>query len=196
MITMGLFAIMLNEIAYVERWAKAVDRARAIGVAFDQVLVLDGGSTDGTMERLRALDVPVIVRPFTGNFAEQRNFGLELMATDWVFELDADEIPATPLIAGLRDIAEAAAKTDMDCVGVARFNILDGQLVVGPGYHGFDYQYRLHNKACRWRGAVHEEITGYRARFEQPWIDGHFLVHDKTNARHAERNAYYGTLTP
>lgn len=192
--TVALLAIMLNESAYVDRWAKTIERAHAIGVPFDQVVVVDGGSADDTVERLGRRGVAVTVRPFADNFAEQRNFGVELCHTDWVFEIDADEYPATPLIAGLKDIARDADRALVDAVGIARLNLLDGHLVPGPGHCGLDYQYRLHRRECRWQGAVHEEITGYRNRIELSFVDGHMLVHDKSTKRHQERNAYYDKL--
>ena len=183
---------MLNERAYVDRWTECVRRANC----FDQIVVVDGGSTDGTSERLCELGIPVISRAFQNHFSEQRNFAAEQCSNDWIFELDADEIPSQPLFAGLQDIVRDAERAEMDCVGIARFNFLDGTLVAGPGWKGLDYQYRLHSKNCRWRGAVHEELTGYRCRYELKIDDGHFLIHDKTRERYEAQNNYYRTLTP
>lgn len=195
MITLGLVAIMLNEADYVDRWLGAVTRMLPFG-GFDHIVVVDGGSTDDTRGKLSAAGVTVVERPFANHFADQRNFALEHCRAEWVFELDADEIPSTPLLAGLRDIASDAEKSGNDCVGLVRLNVIDDALVASPGHLGLDYQYRLHNRRCHWRGAVHEEIAGYRARFEQPWHDGHFLIHDKKSGRHVERNAFYRTLSP
>jgi glycosyltransferase involved in cell wall biosynthesis len=193
-VTVGLLAIMLDEEQYVDRWARAVSR---IPVPFDRVVVVEGGSSDGTAERLRASDVPFIVEPFSGHFADQRNRGVEHLGTDWVLELDADEIPSTPLLAGLRDFIRDAEAAEMDCIGIPRLNFIDGALVAGPGHKNLDYQYRLHNRRCHWRGAVHEELTGYRHRYELGSLaDGHFIIHDKTSKRHEARNAMYRTLTP
>lgn len=194
--TLGLLAIMLDEAALVERWAQTVDRVARVGVPFDQILVVDGGSKDGTPDRLHALGIPVVERQFQDHFADQRNFGLDQITTDWVFELDADEIPSTPLLAGLRFIVANAELASVGCVGVARLNFLDDILVPGPGCGGLDYQYRIHRRTCHWRGVVHEEVVGYRARYELPIDDGHFIAHRKQNGRHEARNAYYRTLKP
>ena len=193
---LALVAIMLNEEAYVRRWLVAIDHARALGRAFDEVVVVDGGSTDRTVELLRDHDLNVVVKPFADDFAAQRNFAIGQCASDWIFELDADEIPSTPLLAGLRDFVRDLARSGTDAVGFARLNFLDELLVAGPGYKGLDYQYRLHHRRCHWVGAVHEELAGYSARFEQPIHDGHFIIHDKTSTRHAERNALYETIGP
>lgn len=191
--SLGLLAIMLNEADFVQRWASSI---RKIEHVFDRILVIDGGSTDATARMLSDLQLDVEIRPFDGHFANQRNLGGDMLGTDWIFELDADEQIPAPLLGGLRKIAEDAELAGIDVAGIPRLNFIDGILVAGPGHCGLDYQYRLHRSTCKWRGAVHEEITGYRARFELNVIDGHFILHDKTSARHAARNDYYRTLRP
>lgn len=55
-----------------------------------RVVVIDSGSTDGTVEMLaRYPQVEVIRHPFT-DFASQCNYGLTQIATPWVLSLDAD----------------------------------------------------------------------------------------------------------
>lgn len=184
---------MLNEEDYVDRWVENVKRAPA---PFDEIIIVDGGSSDGTAKRLRGHGLTVVERLFQDDFADQRNFGAELCKTDWMIELDADEMMTFPLIGGLRDIVADAERAEMDCVGIGRINFHDGVMVAGPGYKGLDYQYRLHNRRCRWQGIVHEEVVGYRHRYELKILDGQFIVHDKESARHNERNNYYRGIAP
>lgn len=191
--TVGLLAIMLNESDYVERWIRAVKR---FPDSFDRIVVVDGGSTDGTVTRLRDAGIEVTERTFENHFADQRNAGCAHVDTDWILELDADEVASSPLLGGLRAIVGDAEKAGVDCVGLPRLNFIDGVLVAGPGHMGLDFQYRLHRRSCRWRGAVHEEVVGYRARYELRIADGHFIVHDKSGVRHAARNQYYQTIRP
>jgi glycosyltransferase involved in cell wall biosynthesis len=188
----SLLAIMLNEAPYLDRWWGGINRI--VGV-FDQIVVVDGGSTDGTPERLRERGVDVRIQPFPGDFSIQRNTGIEDCRNEWVMELDADETMSVPLLAGLHAICQDADRAQMECIGLPRINFLDGTLVASPGAHGLDFQYRLHRRSCHWRGNVHEEITGYRARVELTLADGHFLVHEKDSARHAARNEYYRSLS-
>lgn len=62
----------------------------------DDIVAIDSGSTDRSVEILESYGVRILLRSFD-NFAAQRNFGLEQGAFqhDWVLHLDADEV-ATP----------------------------------------------------------------------------------------------------
>src|SRR4051812_39376653 len=59
----------------------------------DDILVLDSGSTDRTVEIAGCYGARVLLRPFD-NFANQRNFGLEQgrFRHEWILHLDADEV--------------------------------------------------------------------------------------------------------
>lgn len=59
----------------------------------DDLVVLDSGSTDRTVEIARLFGSRVLSRPFD-TFAEQRNFGLSAgdFRHEWVLHLDADEV--------------------------------------------------------------------------------------------------------
>ena len=184
---------MLDEIDYAQRWAKSVLRFSG---SFDRIQVIDGGSKDGTLEKLRELGIEVVSHSFENHFADQRNFGCEQIGTDWILELDADEIASSPLLGGLRAIVADTERAGMDCVGIPRLNLIDDKLTEGPGHKRLDYQYRLHHRSCHWRGAVHEEIADYRARRELHIVEGQYLIHDKSSARHAARNQYYQTIRP
>lgn len=55
-----------------------------------RIVVIDSGSTDGTVEMLRCYpQVEVLRHPFA-DFASQCNYGLTQIATPWVLSLDAD----------------------------------------------------------------------------------------------------------
>jgi (heptosyl)LPS beta-1,4-glucosyltransferase len=56
----------------------------------DEILVVDGGSTDRTVAIAREHSARVIEHPWLG-FAVQRNIALDAATSEWIFELDADE---------------------------------------------------------------------------------------------------------
>ena len=57
----------------------------------DEVVVVDTGSTDGSVELARELGARVVSHPWRGNFSEARNLALEVARGEWILYLDADE---------------------------------------------------------------------------------------------------------
>jgi|AntRauTorckE5430_2_1112549.scaffolds.fasta_scaffold00570_8 glycosyltransferase involved in cell wall biosynthesis len=86
-----------------------------------RVVVIDSYSTDGTIELLeRYPNVEIFYRKFDG-FAQQCNYGLELIRTPWVLSMDADYVLSEPIIAEIYDIvrdgsAEGALAAFRYCV--------------------------------------------------------------------------------
>ena len=72
---------------------------------FDDVHVLDSGSTDGTIAVARACGATVHYHPF-GGFGQQRNWAIDHVPAryDWQFQLDADERLTPELIAEMTRI--------------------------------------------------------------------------------------------
>jgi len=106
----------------------------------ERIVLVDSGSTDRTLEIVRArLRVEVLERPFR-DFADQRNFGLKHFTPGvWVLHLDADEHLTEELAAELEQLeppAEAVA------YNLAARTFLDGRPVLRAA--GFPvYQTRL-----------------------------------------------------
>lgn len=67
----------------------------------DEVLVLDSGSQDGTIELAKTLGARVIETDWPG-YGPQQNRGIDAATCDWVFSLDADERITPPLAQEIR----------------------------------------------------------------------------------------------
>lgn len=70
-----------------ENLPRVLQSARPIA---DEIVVVDGGSTDRTQEIAREAGANLYIRPFT-NHADQKNYAASLASNDWIFLLDADE---------------------------------------------------------------------------------------------------------
>ena len=59
--------------------------------AYDELIIVDGGSTDKTCEIAAQYGARIIHSPWQGNHSQQRNIYLQEVKTDWVFVIDSDE---------------------------------------------------------------------------------------------------------
>jgi hypothetical protein len=87
----------------------------------DQVVVVDSGSTDGTVPLAEAAGAEVITRPWLG-FSAQREFALRLpsLRHDWVYFVDADEWVSPQLASEIAAVLRAP-----DCAAFAhRFRLV------------------------------------------------------------------------
>lgn len=57
----------------------------------DDVLVIDSGSTDDTVQLAKTAGARVVYRAWDDDFAAQRNFAIENSDAEWILYLDADE---------------------------------------------------------------------------------------------------------
>ena len=138
----------------------------------ERVLVVDSGSSDGTVEIARQLGAEVVYRAFTG-FAEQRNAALALVTQPWVLFLDADERLTRPLQQEIRR-AIASAADDVVAFAIPRRNRVLGRELRGGGWWP-DYQVRLMRvgRARYTPGReVHEtvEVDGDVVRLREPLL--------------------------
>lgn len=119
----------------------------------DDILVLDSGSTDATVEIARALGARVAHRPFD-DFAAQRNYGLQHGAFrhEWVLHLDADEIVTPEFVRALDALQPPSG---IDCYRVPSKLMLLGQWLRHAGMYPV-YQVRLgHRDRMRFRMVGH-----------------------------------------
>jgi glycosyltransferase involved in cell wall biosynthesis len=74
----------------------------------ERIIVVDSHSTDSTIEILQSYpQVEIFTRTFD-TFANQRNFGIEQVQTEWVLSLDADHVLTEELIAELKALSASS----------------------------------------------------------------------------------------
>ncbi len=121
----------------------------------DEVIVVDTGSVDDTVEIARSRGARVSTFTWCDDFAAARNESVSLAAGDWILYLDADEaiVPASGPF--LRELVADGRSPD----GKARAYTV---LVRSETAHGTteDMQSRLWENVAgvRFRGAIHESI--------------------------------------
>ena len=142
---------------------------------------------------------------FDGHFANWKNKLTDLCSGDWIFQIDADEIPNEILVSNLDEILKN--NTEVDVVLVPRVNTVDGLTdehiqkwgwnVDDKGWVNWpDFQYRLYKKSptIRWVNKVHEILDGFRTISHLPDEEDLALYHPKEIKRQEKQNEYYNTL--
>ena len=142
--------------AIISRNAEAELDACLASIAFvDEVVVVDSGSSDGTLGLAARHGARVIQKEWLG-FGPQKQFAVEAASHDWVLCVDADE----RVSAEMRDAILAELKSPRGFVyAVARRNRFLGRwLAHGEGYP--DWSVRLFHRAhARWSSdPVHEKV--------------------------------------
>lgn len=70
----------------------------------DEVLIIDSGSTDATVQLATDKGAKVVYRAWDNDFAAQRNFGLTQTNAEWVLYLDADERLNAELLLAVKQV--------------------------------------------------------------------------------------------
>ncbi|MEN3009358.1 glycosyltransferase family 2 protein, partial [Pseudothermotoga sp.] len=81
---------------------RVIDSVRDLA---DEILVIDSGSTDRTVEIAVSLGANVQYNRWV-NCATQRNFGTSLVSNDWILMLDADEEVSRELAKSIKQMLE------------------------------------------------------------------------------------------
>jgi glycosyltransferase involved in cell wall biosynthesis len=99
----------------------------------DEILIVDSGSTDRTLEIARSFNATVLERPWPG-FAEQKNFALAQCTGDWILSLDADEELSPELQQEIRHTLYARPPSS-DAFYVKRRNLFLGRWIKHGGFY-------------------------------------------------------------
>ena len=155
-----VYSICKNESAFVDRWMDSMEEA-------DQVVVLDTGSTDDTVERLRARGAQVTVETITPwRFDTARNRSLELVPSDADICVctDLDEV----FHPGWRQLLEAAW---IPGAGRARYRYTWSFNPDGSEGVVFWYE-KIHARhGYRWVHPVHEVLAWPEQGQPGPWVE-------------------------
>jgi hypothetical protein len=140
---------------------------------------------------------------FQGHFADWKNELTRMCSCDFVFQIDADEIPSDSLIENISSILE----NNVDVFLVPRVNTVEGitpQHIQAWGWKqnekGWiqwpDFQWRIYKNTpdIKWRNKIHEVLDGYKTYAYLPEFEEYSLYHPKTINKQESQNNFYSTL--
>ncbi len=126
----------------------------AVRPAVDEIIVVDTGSTDATMEIARSFGARVIERPWTGSFAEPRNVSFDAATSDWIIYLDADEVLVADDVERLRELTGQTWREAFHLIETSFVGELgDGAAIVNTALRVF-----RNRPQYRFAGTIHEQI--------------------------------------
>ena len=142
---------------------------------------------------------------FKNHFADWKNKLTEFCSGDYIFQIDADEIPNEQLLINLPHILEDNPNCEVFLV--SRVNTVKGMTnqhikewhwnVNEEGWVNWpDPQWRVWKNLpnIKWENKVHEKLVGYDSWAFLPHEEEYALYHHKDIKRQEKQNKYYATL--
>jgi glycosyltransferase involved in cell wall biosynthesis len=123
----------------------------------DEILVVDSGSTDNTIEISNSYGARVINHPFT-SFSDTRNFGDRQAVGDWILSIEADVTVSTELS---QEIRQAIESEKLSAYFIPRLNLIWGKPIRHTDWGPKDDTHIwLYQKGSGvWKSLVHEEYV-------------------------------------
>ena len=141
---------------------------------------------------------------FNRHFADWKNKLSSLCSGDYIFQIDADEIPHQTLVELLPTVLE---NNDFDICLVPRVNTVEGITqehiqkwgwrVNEKGWINWpDRQWRLYRNSpdIKWENKVHERLVGFKTYTSLPEVEEMSLYHPKTISKQEKQNQLYDNL--
>jgi glycosyltransferase involved in cell wall biosynthesis len=122
----------------------------------DEIVVVDSGSTDATVEICRRYTDRIFKRAWTG-FVDQKNHAVERASHDWIISLDADERVGPELAREIEQLRRAGFRHAG--YRIPRIAFFMGRWIRHGDWYP-DHQLRLFDRRRgRWQGGrVHESV--------------------------------------
>ena len=177
----------------------------------DEIIILYDGvnGIEPVEEYLRAKSVNVDFMWYNGvfnnHFADWKNTLKDLCNGDYIFQIDADEIPNKALIQQLPAILESNPDNEVylvprvntvknlteEYIQKWRWNVNEKGWINWP-----DYQWRIwkNKPEIKWVNKVHEKLQGFKTYAALPDVEEVALYHPKDIKRQIKQNEYYNSL--
>tara|TARA_R110000772_G_scaffold85889_5_gene180221 strand:+ start:1317 stop:1958 length:642 start_codon:yes stop_codon:yes gene_type:complete len=149
--------------------------------------------------------ITLVEDSFQGHFADWKNKLNRACKGDYIFQIDADEVPNRLLIKNLPRIVES--NPDNEVYLVPRVNTVVGLTpehikkwgwnVNEQGWVNYpDYQWRIwkNDPKIKWKNKVHEVLEGHSKYATLPAMEDFSMYHPKDIERQEKQNNYYNTL--
>lgn len=186
MIKLSVTIITLNEEKNIEKCLTSLKDL------VNEIIVLDSGSTDKTVNLAKKNGAKVFFRDFD-NFANQKNAAADYASGEWLLSLDADEIISEELA---NEIKEAITKDKFDGYLIPRRNFILGGEIKHSRWSPDKHIWLWKKNHGRWVGVVHEEVIvkgkvgelkNSKLHYQGKTLSEFFLANNKYSSLFAEK---------
>lgn len=173
----------------------------------DEVVIqLDTNSTEKVKEVCYKYPFFTLIEfSLNKDFANFKNNLTKHCNRDYIFQIDADEVPELSLLNALPSILDDNSSVDVFLT--PRINTVEGLtpehikkwgwFTNEKGWVNYpDYQWRIYKKTpeIQWINRVHERLIGFKEFAYLPDQEGFNLLHDKSIKRQEKQNNFYSTI--
>jgi glycosyltransferase involved in cell wall biosynthesis len=151
---------------------------QSIRTVVDEIVLVDTGSTDGTLEIAKSFDAKISHFDWVNDFSAARNVALGRATGDWTLVLDADESASEALAGEIREFIQGRP-------AIGRLKIISDFRRHGHALRSQSFVSRLFPQGVRWEGRIHEQIVSPLPRVNlhgELWHDGYL------EAKKSDRN--------
>jgi glycosyltransferase involved in cell wall biosynthesis len=133
----------------------------------DEIVVVDSGSTDRTVEIARTMGATVIHRDWTG-YGPQKRFAEDQCRNDWLLNVDADEVVTPELAAEIQALFAASSLPQPGAFNIRILNVYPGDLRPRPLANDYNVVRLYHRSAGRYSDhPLHDRVNLATAKPEQ-----------------------------
>ena len=117
----------------------------------DEIIVVDTGSTDRTVEIAEQFGAKVYPHPWEGDFSKHRNQSMSYARGDWILVIDADEVLEKESAGALKDIVTRTSKhaliiKEINCTRAGELRSVFGFPRIFRNFMGCHYRGIVHNQ--------------------------------------------------
>ncbi len=156
----------------------------------DEIVVVDSGSTDRTVEIAKSFGAKVFIEPWRG-YGPQKNSALKKCKGEWVLFLDADEVPDEDL---KEEIKKAVKNPKAEGYMLRRKAVYLGKPL--RFVWGKEYLLRLVRRSAnpQWEGKIHEKllVEGRVKKLKKGWLYHHTY---RSVVEHFQKSVRYAGLS-
>lgn len=161
----------------------------------DEVVIVDGGSTDSSVQIAQSLGAKVVIKHqppdmSTFSFGAQWSYAMNQASGEWLFIISTDERICDEFKKELKSIVNTVP-AGVDSLKVLRFNYIDGQ-PYAPAFRESHIRIVKNTPQIRYSSTqkVHESLD-YCVKNTIMLKDLYYIKHDKSKDRFHKQSVFY-----